>query len=150
MIILSTVLNTNIEPYTKKILLDTHDSTKYLYRYGTDMFSDSFDPVPTIEKHEVLRSTPKGWWIKRVYEYSDWRRYGNDSSKAPKERFVLKTTGYKRYAYGTQLEALEGYIKRRERYLCILNNKVDSVKRTISIAKSIQQQLLTRGGTTPE
>ena len=100
-----------------------------LYRFdshnvsnGVDMFDD---PLPghtvviNIEKHVVIRRTPKGAWISSFSHYKG-------------ERFIL-LTARKQFASNTIKEAKNQFIFRKRKYIQILNSKIDDTE--ISLRK---------------
>jgi len=95
------------------------------YRYD---FHDVGISIPEIRIYIIefflVKETPKGYWIQKKSPFMTKKRW------IPKESRV-------RYAYPTKAEALEYFIKRKERYLSILESKVSSTKAAIQAAKMI-------------
>ena len=95
-----------------------------LYRFdshnvsnGVDMFDD---PLPghtvvvNIEKHVVIRRTPKGAWISSFSHYKG-------------ERFIL-LTARKQFASNTIKEAKNQFIFRKRKYISILEDKINDTE----------------------
>lgn len=75
------------------------------------------------DEYPVLKHTKCGVWVDV---------YG-------KKKFV-NTQSRKRYAYATKDEAIVGYIKRTERYIKILQRKLNRAQNELSVAKGIKPQ----------
>lgn len=74
------------------------------------------------DEYEITKETPKGYWIEDFIIGKKW----------------VSKTARKRFAYPTKQEALEGFIKRSERYASILSDRLNSVQRSIEIAKEME------------
>jgi hypothetical protein len=110
------------------------EGEEYLYRYVEILYStgtDQFDnPYPgsnldlRLEKHRVLRRTPKGAWIEDDRGFP--RRVENSKDGTVKwikpERFVL-LTARKQFASETKEKALESFRARKRRQLKILKSR---------------------------
>ena len=72
-----------------------------------------------LQRIPVFKQTAKGVWL------------GNKWDK----RFVLNDSR-KKYAYPTESEALEGFIRRKQRYLAILRSQMHSTRIALEIAQS--------------
>lgn len=89
--------------------------TYYRYEYApvwhnTEMF---------LEEWRVIRTTPAGVWVER---------YGQ-------EKFVL-LKAHKKWAHPTKATALEGFIKRRERQIDILQAQLTRAEEALAAAKA--------------
>ncbi len=71
----------------------------------------------------ILKTTKCGVWVDN---------YG-------KKKFI-NTQSRKQYAYATKDEAIVGYIKRTERYIKILQGKLNRAQDELSAAKGIKPQ----------
>jgi len=101
---------------------------EFLYRYEEKCYGngvDQFDnPLPghyiniELRSYEILKRTKKGVWIRKHYD---------------KRRFVL-LTARKKFACETKEDALESLIKRKERQILLLSNKLSVIKDALSIA----------------
>ncbi len=92
---------------------------KKLYRYELEVWKEL--PSLELKKFEILRYTPKGFWIK-----TEWNR----------EKWV-SNFGRSRYAQTSKREALKHYIRRKTyRNHCIMN-EMERNDRTILIAKEL-------------
>ena len=87
-------------------------------------------PRPKVELIELklFRETPKGYWL----------GYGGFESLQGHQKWVSKTAK-KRYAYPTKKEALQNFIKRKERQAKILKYQLMSVEFALSTAKNMQK-----------
>lgn len=109
-----------------------------LYRYKVDIsYPASYDmngeytynkhSIPDFnlrcEEYEILKETPKGYWI----DYF------------PSKKFVLKSSPNtkRRFADSTKSEALNSFIKRKEKQQKILESQVYEVKISIRMAKEL-------------
>jgi hypothetical protein len=92
----------------------------YLYRVDADL-SDEFFEKLHISKFIIVKETPKGYWA-LVYA---------------KRKFILKGSNGKRFAYISEDDALKGYIKRKERQICINKAQIARAKKGIELAKKI-------------
>lgn len=114
----------------------------HLFRYET--FGGGLGgPYPYLYTYKILRRTPKGYWIEYgLGTYEDYMLPGF-MENPPTERFVLGTGGNpcKRFAYPNQLEAIQGYIARRNRYLKILTGKINSAKSSLVSANKLLYEL---------
>lgn len=86
-----------------------------LYRYES-----SFDDVLNLITFDVVRETDKGFWIEASYS-KKW----------------IKKDARKKYAYETPKLALYNFIKRYEKYLNILENKIGPVNRLLNDAYNL-------------
>lgn len=76
------------------------------------------------DEYPVLKHTKCGVWV----DVFGMRKFINTQSR-------------KQYAYATKDEAVVGYIKRTERYIKILQAKLDRAQDELSIAKGIKPQV---------
>jgi hypothetical protein len=92
-------------------------------------YVDSHFPNPKLEVREynLLRETPKGYWI----------GYGNFGyNKYEWKKWVSKTSK-KRFAYPTKEEALVNFIKRTEKRLKILDWQLQVCKISLNLAQNL-------------
>ena len=76
------------------------------------------------DEYPVLKHTKCGVWV----------------DVFGKKKFI-NTQSRMQYAYSTKDEAVVGYIKRTERYLCILQGKLNRAQDELNIAKGIKPQV---------
>ena len=109
------------------------------YRYDAisyasmDAESEFYAPVsPDIKvvltTYSLWKETPQGYWI----------GYGGFSGTGLRStgRWVSKTS-IKKFAYKTKSEALNGFIKRSERRIKILESQLSSCKSALAIANGM-------------
>lgn len=97
------------------------------YRYE-DMFYES-GPKIDLLKFEMIRETPKGWWISPYYPFG-WYEYDE------RRRWVSKTA-VRRYAYPTKKEALHNYRMRKIRQMGILRAKLADAKALFALINNV-------------
>lgn len=85
--------------------------TDYLYRYV------NHQDVVELERHAIIRRTPKGWWIQ-------------DPHDPTRKRFVLEGT-FKKFAAATEAEAKVSFFRRKSRQLAILKRQVEDVEAAV-------------------
>ena len=90
-----------------------------LYRYIDD---SGWNDEPYLEEYEVIGTTPCGHWIDIIFP--------------SRTRWVNKQTK-KQFAYMTKELALDGYIRRKEKQILILNVKIGEAKNNLELAKKI-------------
>ena len=74
--------------------------------------------------YSVIKETPKGVWVKlKGYEDCAYQR----------KRFILNTSR-KKYAYPSKIEAVDNFIKRKERQIKILTVKLSEAEDLIELA----------------
>ena len=107
------------------------------YRYTTveyayyDSMSDEYrsrpfpDPHLQCTEYDLIRETPKGYWVGLK---------GLESL----DRWVSKTAR-KRFAYPTKAEALNSFIIRKERQIAILTRQLQAAEVALEKAKVEQQ-----------
>lgn len=93
-------------------------------------FEISYNNKPEVWEYDIVKETPCGYWI------NDWRFKNAHEINSILTHWVSKTN-YKRYAYPTQQEALESYIKRKEKHIEYLNKSLIRAKDTIKKAKEV-------------
>ena len=93
--------------------------TATLYRYHHFVCYDCSVRL-SLEEFSVLRTTPKGFWIKD-HNY--------------KERWVSGESR-KRYAYPSVEEALDAFILRKARHLEILKSQATVIGKVLALAKN--------------
>lgn len=97
-----------------------------LYRYEFVDYGMRFpDTDLRLYTFSLVKETPKGYWIIQ----NDWFQ--------PRKRWVSKTAK-KRYAYPTKQEALTSFIKRKQRYIKILEHKIMSNEAALNVAKQLK------------
>ena len=89
-----------------------------LYRVENDFSTEYFSKL-YISEFDVIKETPKGYWC-LVWD---------------KRKFILKGSNGKRYAYVTKKDALNGFIKRKERQILINKTYIERAKLGIELAK---------------
>lgn len=97
----------------------THGEKEVWYRYDYISLNDGRVDL-WLRTFPVVRRTPKGVWVKPEYE--------------PK-KFIL-TNAHKRYACPTKDEALESFIKRKEKQLRLLSAQVKNIESALALAKT--------------
>ena len=90
---------------------------KYLYRIENDLSTEELVNLKT-NKYLILKETEKGYWI-QVYL---------------KRKFVLKGSNGKRYAYISEKDALNGFIKRKEAQINISKILINRARFGIDLA----------------
>jgi hypothetical protein len=90
---------------------------KYLYRIDNDLSTEELLDLHTT-KYLILKETEKGYWI-MVYS---------------KRKFVLKGSNGKRYAYISEKDALNGFIKRKEAQIKINKKLINRARFGIDLA----------------
>ena len=83
--------------------------------------------TPILDTWELLKETPKGYWIRPEGEYG---RY----SGAAKKKWVSKTAR-NRFAYPTEKEAVMNFFYRKKRQIKILEVQLDSAKTDLFLIK---------------
>jgi len=96
------------------------------YASGDEYFESHGITKLDLHEYNLYKETPKGYWI----------GYGVIGMLHSKGKWVSKTSR-KRYAYPTREDALVNYIKRTERHMCFLNEKLRQCKEGIKIAKQL-------------
>lgn len=106
-----------------------------LYRYedihysrGVDTFGDEVpgsDIQLVLYKFRIVKETLKGVWIS----------FGLVSNN--RDKFVL-LGAHKKYACLTKKEALESYVKRKQRQIEILSNQLHDAQTALSLADTIK------------
>jgi hypothetical protein len=100
------------------------------YRYELVAFANEYDLKLVVREFILLKETPKG------YHICMGSLHGYKSNK----RWIPKVSK-KRYAYPTQLEALDNYILRTRVRRGILLFNADRCDRGIKIAKELYENL---------
>lgn len=83
------------------------------------------NPVIVLREYVSLQETPKGYWIGHRENYFGWKKWVSKTSK-------------RRFAYPTQEEALQNYLKRTERSIKIMTNFIEYQKVALHKAKEIK------------
>jgi len=73
-------------------------------------------------KYTLLKETPKGYWIKPIWDISMTRDF-----KTCHRKWVSKTAK-KRFAYPTKEEAIVNFKTRKKRQIQILTAKINNAK----------------------
>lgn len=84
------------------------------------------NPRLEVQEYELVKETPKGYWIGlyvKQYDKPYWKKWIPKKSRS-------------RYAYPTKEEALENYIKRTERRISILKRQLWSSEIALRTAKA--------------
>ncbi len=101
--------------------------------FETGEYIDSVFPNPQLQEKEydLLKETPKGYWIgygsMGIHKYM-WKKW-------------ISKTSRKRFAYPTEEEALENYIKRTEKRLKFLNWQVMECRVGLDLAKAKKETI---------
>jgi len=84
------------------------------------------NPKLNVSTYEMVRETPKGYWIspKGFNSYKNFHKW-------------ISKTSRRRYAYPTQEEALNNFILRTSKRVEILAWELDCCKIAVDMAKSI-------------
>ena len=104
------------------------------YRYQSQIIYHEYLPAIVkiqLVEFESVKETNYGYWIieKSILEY-----YKINSSECVKPIFVLKQSK-KRYAYPTQEEAFNSFVKRN-------NKRIAYLKRDLKNAENLKRQIL--------
>jgi len=86
------------------------------------------NPCLELRTYQLLRETPKGYWIgygSFGFDGYNWKKWVSKTSK-------------KRFAYPTTEEALTNFIKRTEKRINILDWQLQVCKISINLAKNIK------------
>lgn len=100
------------------------------YRYELVSYEGIREPKLFERKFILRKETPAGYWICQ----------GRPSGYQSDKRWIPKVSK-KRYAYPTQIEALDNYIRRTTRRRGILLHQVDKCAAGIRIAKEMYENL---------
>lgn len=103
-------------------------------------YSRNSFPSLVCETYESIKETPCGHWIgfkslnssnntERPLSYYGWKRW-------------VSNTSTKRFAYPTQEEALQGFIKRTEKRKKILNHQILSCNLALGMAEGQLKRLV--------
>jgi hypothetical protein len=90
-------------------------------------YTSSYIPNPTLilEEYNLFKETDKGYWI----------YYGSIlPGKLRSEAIWVSKTAKKRFAYPSKEQALQGYIKRTEKRVRILQYQLDSCQMLLNDA----------------
>jgi len=96
-------------------------SEMVFYRYYEQAYSTMIGTIYIKvheEKFDMVKETECGYWIQTGFVF-------------PRKKWVSKTAK-KRFAYPTKKEALDSFIKRKERQKEILEHKLSNVKEALS------------------
>ncbi len=100
-----------------------------LYRYvDTAQFDENANELALIE-YEVIKETPKGYWIKFVLGQSGTILYADRMRK-----FTTKAKNSHCYAFPSKQEAWDAYVKRKTEVKVELEMKLITVKANIMLA----------------
>lgn len=104
-----------------------YEAVQYAVIGDDGEYTSSSIPNPKLElrEYDLLKETPKGYWIgygSLSYSKYNWKKWVSKTSK-------------KKFAYLTAEEALINFIKRTERRIGILDNQLLACKISLSIAK---------------
>ena len=97
-----------------------------MYRYG--FIKTVLGPKIYLERYEILRTTPSGVWVVR-----------NEGWCCDKKEWFVNLGAKKRRCYETKKLALESFIARKKRQVCILRNDADIVERAVELATELMQ-----------
>lgn len=112
---------------------------KVLYRYVDPCTDD--DRELGLQIYAVMKETPCGWWIYMVGT-GDGLWYGNmDEALAKAERFK-KFWGWRsksgHFAFTDKADALQSYIRRKDRHLDIIGRRYDIAKHGRDLAYTMK------------
>ncbi len=95
---------------------------KRFYRYLDNPYSEyPWNGPPDLQEYVLVKETPCGYWI--IEDYME--RYAeSDIAK----RYWVSKTGTKRRAYPTKEEAALSYLKRKEKQVKILTERLADAK----------------------
>jgi hypothetical protein len=96
------------------------------YRYEIE--KNARFPGLVFRTFEVVKETPKGYWLKETFTYSPHRLHW-----VPKKSI-------KRYAYPSKTEALINFIKRTEKHASILGSRLYDCKNTLEQARKLRKE----------
>lgn len=99
------------------------------YRFETKLTYDGFYRIEEWNL-KLVKETPKGYWISHYY---------NSNGLIGKPIWVSKTAK-KRYAYPDREIALKSFIKRKERQIKILTDRLRGAETTLNQAKSLLEE----------
>jgi hypothetical protein len=106
-----------------------YEVVEYAVMDSEGEYVDSHFPNPKLEirEYNLLRETPKGYWIgygSLGYNKYEWKKWVSKTSK-------------KRFAYPTKEEALVNFIKRTEKRLKILDWQLQVCKISLNLAQNL-------------
>ncbi len=87
---------------------------------------DNFDNSVMFIPYDVISETKCGYWI-MACKSPDWKD----------KRHWVSGNSLKRFAYPTREEALTNYIKRKEKYISILKNKILYTEELLDEARKV-------------
>lgn len=99
----------------------------HFYRYDTETRYATYgseETVVTLWHYYVQKETPCGYWIV--------------GGPRMKRRWVSKTA-HKRFAYPTQEQALESFLRRKKRQVEIYTSRLEQAKRELAVAQEFAQ-----------
>jgi CO dehydrogenase/acetyl-CoA synthase epsilon subunit len=104
--------------------------TLYRYtKYCTDEELEDFNGKSNVdirlESFDIVRKTPKGYWIKISHKKEKW----------------CSASGKKRFAYSDKKEALENFIRRTKRSILINMQFIRFSELALIQAKKIEEEL---------
>jgi hypothetical protein len=107
-----------------------YEAVQYATMGDDGEYTSSSLPNPKLEvrEYDLLKETPKGYWIgygSLGYNRYNWKKWVSKTSK-------------KRFAYPTKEEALTNFIKRTEKRIGILDNQLMACKISLNLAKNLK------------
>jgi hypothetical protein len=107
-----------------------YEAVQYAVMDESGEYTNSHFPNPKLEirEYDLLKETPKGYWIGYL------NQYGVKIGHPLWQKWISKTSK-KKFAYPTKEEALINFIKRTERRIRILDNQLTACKISLNIAK---------------
>jgi hypothetical protein len=110
-----------------------YEAVQYAVIGDDGEYTDSHFPNPKLElrTYDLLRETPKGYWI--GYGSLGYSRYNW-------KKWVSKTTK-KRFAYPTEKEAIINFVKRTERRIEILDSQLIACRISLNLAKEKENEI---------
>ena len=98
------------------------------YRYEDVHYEDG--PRIQLYEFDLLRETPKGYWIIPKYTLFD--------VEEEEDKIWVSKTARKRYAYPTKEEALEGFYHRKRRYAEILRSRLSATEYVLDMIEDMR------------
>ena len=111
-----------------------NENDKVLYRYNDiwtfDMYGDALTQVRLV-KYPIIKETPCGYWIRHQYWSQD------------KKRWVSKD-GLRAYAKDTEDKALDSYIARKWKQVCIIERNLEHAKQGLKLGIELRGEKKTQ------
>jgi len=99
------------------------------YSYENVRIYDVLGAVVNLLKYELVKETPKGYWIKPSWDYSDeYKRW-------------VSNNGKNRHAYPTKEEALLNFQRRKEREIFLLKDRLENAQSALYQVPNLNKEL---------